>query len=167
MNMPTQVLLLGPMATDDVAIIRAVNHAWLQNTLYRAPNPGAAVRTLTECSDSSWPIKPDLILWKIHNLERTSNSNIRNIRRHKLLSETPIAAIACDSAVAKLKCLRNTGLNAVLSHTQLHDQFLDIVDAVVDYWVTSYSNHCNNRYFCPDCRNCIMINTQSDKTAAH
>lgn len=155
MDPMTQILLLGKMSERDDQIRRALNAAWFKSQIYRAPTSEAAIKVLTREAKGSWPIKPDIIVLKVPEPETADDALVRGIRRFKLLQEAPIAAIVEKNLAPKLRCLRNCGLSAVFTLDTLQSNVTDLVDAVVDYWIRSYCDDCNNRYFCPDCQHCV------------
>jgi len=151
------VILVGPPDENDLSIRRAISNTWMQNTLYRAPNIDAAFRTLTTDTPNARPVYPDLLIMKIPEPDNIKKQDIRRMRQYRLFRDVPIAALVEQDSSARLRCLRESGLNLVLTHEKLETQLLDIIDAVVDFWLKSYCDDCSARYFCRATEKCIMV----------
>lgn len=151
------MVLVGPPDERDLFIRRAINNTWMQNTLYRAPNIDSAFRALTVDTSDARPIYPDLLIKKMPKPDSIKKEDIRQIRQYRLFRDVPIAALVEQESSSQLRCLRESGLNLVLTHEKLETQLLDIIDAVVDFWLKSYCDDCSARYFCGATDKCIMV----------
>ncbi|RMF00429.1 MAG: hypothetical protein D6773_11470 [Alphaproteobacteria bacterium] len=151
------IALIGPASEEDVMVRRALNRTWLQNTLYRAPSCEAAMRLLAQDPESGFAIHPDLLIVKLEDPERMSEDDIRRIRQYRLFRDVPIAALVKAHMGGRLRCLRGKGLNMILTLEDIDSRRADIRDAVIDYWLKSFCDDCNERYFCPHGEQCSMI----------
>lgn len=133
---PIDILMVEDNPYDVRLTQEAFKDAKVSNNLSVAPNGDEALKFLRREGDFSGAPRPDLILLDLNLPGRSGREVLEEIKRDPDLKRIPVVVLTTSGDEKDILRAYELHVNAYIKKPVDLDQFIKIVEAVEDFWLT-------------------------------
>lgn len=139
MGRPIEILLVEDNPGDVRLTVEALKDAKVNNTLNVARDGVEAMAYLRRESPYAHASRPDLILLDLNLPRKDGRQVLAEVKSDESLRSIPVVVLTTSSAEQDILSSYNLHANAYVTKPVDLDQFIAVVRAIEDFWVTIVS----------------------------